>query len=139
MPTESWHTYDGRQGLIKTRALPWQSVPAAIWLLAKAIGKESSIPLLRRSISSQVENDVYTGNRLNGGNVSLTDVCFGVTSSVTPWSANDTPTMILAAIFAKRTFVAFDTNGDVRLARGFFQHVDEIHVTFMFDRVLHIH
>ncbi len=58
-------------------------------------------------------------NRENGNTLSLTDVCLGQISSLTPCSASDTPAMILAAIFASGRPVAFETNGDVRLARGF--------------------
>ena len=58
-------------------------------------------------------------NRLNGNTLSLTEVYDGTISEVTPCSVKVTPAMILAAIFGNGTFVAFETNGDVRLARGF--------------------
>src|SRR5690348_14300637 len=58
-------------------------------------------------------------NLLNGNTASLTDTYGGTISTVNPRDASDSPSITRAASDASGTPIAFDTNGMVRLARGF--------------------
>ena len=105
--------------LIKTVPSVGSEIPAAIWLLAKASGNFSSIPITSPVDRISGPRMMSTPeNREKGKTLSLTEVCRGQSSSITPCSASETPAMILAAIFASGRPVAFETKGDVRLARG---------------------
>ena len=59
------------------------------------------------------------GNLSNGSNTSFTDTQFTSRSSRYSSSASVAPAMTFAAIFAMGTPTALDTNGMVRLERGF--------------------
>ena len=58
-------------------------------------------------------------NLLNGNTASFTETKGGMISSVKPISSSVSPHMTRAACEASGTPIAFDTNGIVRLARGF--------------------
>ena len=59
------------------------------------------------------------GNLLNGKTASFTETYGGAISSVKPISSSVSPSITRAASDASGTPIAFDTNGIVRLARGF--------------------
>src|SRR6185437_8218346 len=93
---------------------------AASCALANALPNESEMP-----ITSPVEriSGPNTGsasrNLLNGNTASFTDTYGGTTSSVNPRAASDSPNITRAAYDASGSPMALDTNGIVRLARGF--------------------
>src|SRR5690606_5415176 len=58
------------------------------------------------------------GNLLKGNTASFTEKYGGTTSLVKFCCASEVPAMQRAAIFARDTPMAFDTNGTVRDARG---------------------
>ena len=96
-----------------------RTVPAAIWLFAKAMGKVSLTPITSPvDFISGPRTMSMPANLANGKTASLTECCWGTGASVYPCSASDTPAITLAATLANGMPMAFDTNGTVRLARG---------------------
>jgi hypothetical protein len=94
-------------------------VPAAIWLLAKAMGKSASMPMTSPVLRISGPRMTSTpGNLAKGKTTSFTAVCFGGVGSTMPSSASDLPIISLAAILAKGWPWALETKGTVRLARG---------------------
>src|SRR5216117_1220423 len=93
---------------------------AASCAFAKLQPNESEIPMTSPvdRISGPSTGSV-PGNLLNGNTASFTDTYAGTTSSVRPTSASDSPSITRAASDASGTPIALDTNGIVRLARGF--------------------
>ena len=89
-------------------------------LLPKARANVSAIPITSPVDRISGPRIVSTpGNFANGKTLSFTETCRGTAMSSTPSSSSVLPTMTLAAIFASGRPVAFETNGTVRLARGF--------------------
>src|SRR6185503_16975991 len=87
---------------------------------ANADPNESEIPMHSpvERISGPSTGSV-PGNLLNGNTASFTDTYGGMISSVNPISSSVSPTITLAASDASGTPITLDTNGIVRLARGF--------------------
>ncbi len=95
------------------------TVPAASWLLAKAIENRSLMPITSPVLRISGPSTISTpANLRNGNTLSLTQTCDGIGSRVKPSSASVMPAITLAAILATGTPVALATNGTVRLARG---------------------
>ena len=74
-------------------------------------------------------------NLLNGNTASFTDTNGGMISSVKPMSSSVSPHITRAACDASGTPIALDTNGIVRLARGF---TSSTYTTPSLDRELHV-
>ena len=105
---------------MKTLPLFGSTVPAAIWLLANAMGKLSLTPITSPvDFISGPSTMSMPANLTKGKTASLTENCCGTGSWKYPCSASDTPTITLAAALASGIPVAFETKGTVRLARGF--------------------
>ena len=93
---------------------------ALICDLAKATAKSGSAPMHSPVLRISGPKITSTpGNLPKGKTDSLTEVCLGVTSSVTPSSLSCLPIITLAATRAQLTPVALPTKGTVREARGF--------------------
>ena len=104
---------------MKILPLVGRKVPAANWLLAKAIEKRSLTPITSPVDFISGPSTISTPvNLAKGKTASLTETCEGIGSRVIPCSASVTPTITLAAALAHGTPVAFETNGTVRLPRG---------------------
>ena len=105
--------------LTKTLPSSGRSCVAAMWALAKAMPKSSSIPMTSPVdfISGPRMMSTF-GKRLKGKTDFLIEMWEGRTSSVKPRSRSFRPTMTLAASLASGTPMAFDTKGMVREARG---------------------
>ncbi len=94
--------------------------PAAICALANAAPNDVPMPMTSPVDFISGPSNVSTpGNFENGKTASLTEMCFGMTSSVKPSDANDCPTITRAAILASGWPMALLTKGMVREARGF--------------------
>ena len=107
---------------MKAHPLSGRVSPAAIWLLAKARPKVSSMPMTSpvERISGPSTRSA-SGKRLNGSTASLTatwPVTGGRSSPSSRRAASESPTISRAATFTRGTPVALATKGTVRLARG---------------------
>ena len=95
-------------------------MPAAIWLLAKAIAKVSLTPMTSPVLRISGPSAMSTpANFTNGNTLSFTLTWAGTGSAVIPCSARLVPAITFTATFATGRPVALATNGTVRLARGF--------------------
>jgi hypothetical protein len=95
-------------------------VPAATCAFANAAPKVVSMPMTSPVDFISGPRTVSTpGNLMNGNTASLTLTCTGMRSAVKPISSSERPIMHWTATFASGTPMAFETNGTVRLARGF--------------------
>ena len=95
-------------------------MPAAIWLLAKAMLKRSLTPITSPVLRISGPSTMSTpANFTNGKTLSFTLTCAGTGSESTPCSASVMPAIAFTATFATGRPVALATNGTVRLARGF--------------------
>src|SRR5690242_2710171 len=85
---------------------------AAIWDLANALPKDSSMPITSpvERISGPRTGSV-PGNLLNGNTASLTDTYGGAISSVNPIASSVSPSITRAAYDANGAPIAFDTKG----------------------------
>src|SRR5215831_19218986 len=106
--------------VIRTTPSSGSPFEAASCDFANADPNESEIPITSPvdRISGPSTGSV-PANLLNGNTASFTDTYGGTISSVNPMSSSVSPTMTRAASDASGTPIAFDTNGIVRLARGF--------------------
>src|SRR5947207_8639727 len=108
--------------LTVTSTVPESGKPldAASWDFANALPNESAIPITSpvERISGPRTGSV-PGNLLNGKTASFTDTYGGANSSTKPSSSSVSPSITRAASEARGTPIALDTNGIVRLARGF--------------------
>ena len=127
-PRSDEHPGDGNNGLLilvadgdEDGALVGSTVPAAIWLLAKASGKVVvDSHHLAGAAHLRAEDHIDAGELAEREDRLPSPRCAsGRAAPSRPSSASDLPAITFAAIFAHGTPVALETNGTVRLARGF--------------------
>ena len=105
--------------LKKIRPCFGRRMPAAIWLLAKAMLKRSLTPITSPVLRISGPSAISTpANFTKGNTLSFTLTCAGTGSVVMPCSARLMPAITFTATFATGRPVALATNGTVRLARG---------------------
>ena len=105
--------------LKKMRPVSGRRMPAAIWLLAKAMLKQSLTPITSPVERISGPRAMSTpANFTNGKTLSFTLTCEGTGSLSIPCSARLTPAITFTATLATASPVALATNGSVRLARG---------------------
>ena len=94
-------------------------MPAATWLLAKAMLKRSLTPITSPVDRISGPSTMSTpANFTKGNTLSFTLTCDGTGSDSTPCSARLIPAITFTATLATGRPVALATNGTVRLARG---------------------
>ena len=102
----------------KTVPLRGRLVPPPIWLLAKAISNEPSMPITSPVDSISGPSTVSTpGKRAKGNTASFTARCLGRWRSRLK-DESFLPAMMRAAIFANGMPMTLATKGTVRDARG---------------------
>ena len=93
-------------------------VPPPIWLLAKAISNEPSMPITSPVDFISGPSTVSTpGKRAKGNTASFTARCLGC-AGLRPKDCRLSPAMMRAAILATAKPITLATNGTVREARG---------------------
>ena len=123
---------------MKTVPSVGSTVPAAIWLLAKAMGKSLvDAHDFAGAAHLRAEDDIDAGEFAEGEDDFLhATYALGRAVRCTPSSSSVLPAMTLAAILAQGMPVALETNGTVRRGAGVdFDDVDLV----VLDRVLHVH
>ncbi len=94
-------------------------VPPPIWLLAKAISNEPSMPITSPVDFISGPSTVSTpGKRAKGNTASFTARCFGRVRLRLEAAESFSPAMTRAAILATGMPITLATNGTVREARG---------------------
>src|SRR3954471_24930934 len=110
----------GSLTVIRTAPSSGNSFDAASCALAKLAPNDAEMPMTSPvdRISGPSTGSV-PANLLNGNTASFTETYDGMISSDNPTSASVSPSITRAASDASGTPIALETNGIVRLARGF--------------------